>query len=85
MKCDPIVIGGKFVGIMCSGGRRPAPAKRFVCQTCFKRTHTRLCDYADPASGKTCDKKLCDGCAVRIAKDVDFCPGHPMPMGGPSK
>lgn len=80
MNCDPIVIGGKFVGIACGRGNRK-PAKRYVCQTCFKRTHTRLCDYRPAGATKSCDKKLCDSCAVTVARDVDFCPGHQMPMG----
>lgn len=57
-----------------------------VCQACRKRGHTKLCDFAT-GSGIvtsrnfseltiTCDKKLCDECAVNIWKECDICPDH---------
>ena len=74
MECDFIKDDkGKVVAILC-GGRRRRVAK---CQECRQRDHTQLCDYRIETPGKTCDRKLCAECAVRIAKDVDYCPGHP--------
>lgn len=60
--------------IMCGPGlgRRT----KFNCQECLKREHTKLCDYRPAGSQKTCDKKLCDKCAVKVGKDIDYCPGH---------
>jgi hypothetical protein len=30
---------------------------------------------------RTCDKALCDACAVSAGKDIDYCPDHPTPAG----
>lgn len=58
-----------------------------LCEVCKKRHYTKLCDFA-VGSGiisssrnfaeltRTCDKKLCDKCAVNIWTDCDICPGH---------
>ena len=76
MKCDWLTDKqGKVVGILCGSRRRRGP--KFNCQECLKREHTKLCDYRAPGIPKSCDRKLCDECAVEIAKDIDYCPGHP--------
>ena len=62
--------------IMCGPRGRRGP--KFNCQTCFKREHTKLCDFRpDERTGKTCDRKLCDECAVSVGPDLDYCPEHP--------
>lgn len=34
-----------------------------------------LCDY--PVRGHTCDKPLCESCAIHKNEDTDWCPDHP--------
>jgi hypothetical protein len=36
------------------------------------------CDFPTTPR-KTCDKKICRGCAIAIGPNVDFCPDHPLP------
>lgn len=70
MACKWIQLPGGGVAHINMGNRRPA-----LCQTCRKKPHTKLCDF--PAGdGKTCDKRLCDGCAVHVGPDADHCPDH---------
>jgi hypothetical protein len=55
------------------------------CAHCDRRAR-KLCDYviypmplSNPARGpRTCDKPLCDMCAVRVGPNVDYCPDHPI-------
>lgn len=46
------------------------------CWTCKRLLKTwKLCDF--PAGkGKTCDRVLCDACAVHREPDTDYCPQH---------
>lgn len=45
-------------------GRKP---RRDPCSVCKKRKATKLCDFPlrGAAEGKTCDRALCDSCAVK--------------------
>ena len=61
--------------ILCGPRGRKGPV--FNCQNCEKHRSTKQCDFQKTGSTKTCDKHLCDNCAVPIAKDIDYCPGHP--------
>jgi hypothetical protein len=54
----------------CSNGRRG----NVSASQCI-RTATKLCDYP-LGNGKTCDKPLCDCCAVNVGPDRDYCPKH---------
>lgn len=60
--------------IICGRGHRRKP-----CCSCGKPS-SKLCDYPlrGRLSGKTCDRPICDVCAVKIdpKQDVDFCPTH---------
>ncbi|WP_034757712.1 hypothetical protein [Rossellomorea vietnamensis] len=58
-----------------------------LCEVCNKRNHTKLCDFATESGiisssrnfselTSTCDKKLCDKCAVNIWAECDVCPDH---------
>lgn len=67
-----IQMPGGGVAHICVRRGRPA-----LCQTCRRRPHTKLCDFPTGA-GKTCDKRLCDGCAVHVGPDADHCPDHTM-------
>ena len=69
MGCTKIKVGTVGV-IVCTRGRYIAK-----CQVCKKRPHTKLCDFPR-GDGRTCDKKLCDGCAVVVNKEPDYCPEH---------
>ena len=67
----PIIdLGDGTTVIVCTSRQRVAR-----CQVCKKRPHTKLCDWKID-NENTCDKKLCDGCAVKIDKGTDYCPEH---------
>ncbi len=72
MTCQWIPVPGG-VAVVCSRGARP----RARCEVCKVAEHTRLCDspLRGPKAGKTCDKKLCDACAVPVG-ELDLCPPH---------
>ena len=72
MVCERVRIG-EIEAIVC-GPRRPR--RRCACG----RWATRECDYPAPhRKSKTCDKPLCDVCAVRVGPNRDYCPGHVTP------
>lgn len=71
MVCRTIPNEGGFA-IVC-GPRRPR--RRCACGNWA----TKECDFPAPRrKSKTCDKPLCDRCAVRVGPDKDECPGHDM-------
>lgn len=75
MNGKPLVIDGKFVGVMC--GNFPKPK---ACIYCGKES-TKLCDFpvgrTKAGKKKTCDLPLCDTCALKgVSADVDFCKPH---------
>lgn len=72
---------GRFIGFACSRGRPQQPAQN--CQVCLKRRASKRCDwpiglYGDDR-GRTCDKWLCEQCAVHAGRDTDYCPNHGWP------
>lgn len=67
MPCRVIKHYPGVVGLACGPGAKPKP-----CAFC-PRTSSLLCDGPTPG-GKTCDKPICDRCAWRPERDVDFCP-----------
>lgn len=68
MPCKTINLGDG-VAIVCTHGRsKPRP-----CSVCG-RPSAKLCDH--PIVGGTCDKPLCDQCAVPMGKNRDWCPSH---------
>ena len=64
------------MAFICTRGNRSKP-----CAICG-RPHTKLCDYPlhGAKAGKTCDRPLCERCAVHQEPDVDFCPTHAAMM-----
>jgi hypothetical protein len=72
MPCQHTQVPGGFV-VVCTRGR-PSRAR---CQVCKAGEHTLLCDapLRGAKTGKTCDRKLCDRCAVKVG-DLDLCPAH---------
>lgn len=68
MTCAPFNIG-TMRGIVC--GR---PHKRKSLCACG-RLATLLCDF--PVGDETCDKPLCQVCAVKVGQNRDYCPKHP--------
>lgn len=80
MTCEHVKLPSGGVAIVC--GRGPRPIK---CAHCGARGR-RLCDFVtEPARNhalaKTCDKGLCDACAVSVGKGIDHCPDHPKAVG----
>ncbi len=67
MPCEPFPLAGG-VAIICSRGRR-----RKTCATpgC-NRTATKLCDFPleGKRAGKTCDRDMCDACAVSMGEVI---------------
>ena len=58
-----------------------------LCEICHKRPFSLLCDFQinsgiiSSTNGfrgipQTCDKKMCEGCAVNVWYDGDICPSH---------
>jgi hypothetical protein len=71
VKCTWIKTG-QGVALVC--GRLRVP----TCAFCGGISRLE-CDW--PAGKKkTCDKKLCRGCALSAGPNVDFCPDHPVPV-----
>jgi hypothetical protein len=84
MICEHVTLPGGINAIVCGRGRR-RPA---LCKC--GRPSTKLCDFEiapaiHSAKAKTCDKPLCDACAVSVGKNKDFCPDHPRPEGAQLK
>jgi hypothetical protein len=63
----------------------PRPRRRALCQQpgCAAE-YTKLCDYPLPYNkGRrraTCDRRLCDRCAVHVHLNRDHCPDHPKKL-----
>jgi len=87
MICETITLPTGETAIVCSRGpRRPK------CQC--GAPSTKLCDFKldepiirggqQTRRKRTCDRPLCDGCAVSVGPDVDHCPDHPkvVPVQG---
>jgi hypothetical protein len=80
MTCDVLRLPNGEVLIACSRGRRK---KAPPCADCG-RPSTKQCDYLlrGKKAVKTCDRHLCDACAVVQATEdgdtVDFCKAHPV-------
>lgn len=74
MTCKTIDLGNGAFAIACTRGS----PRRALCQVCKQRPHEKLCDFplAGAKAGKTCDLKLCRGCAAHVGKDRDLCPAH---------
>jgi hypothetical protein len=77
MACEVLPIPGGGAAIVCSRGQRPAGP----CSVCGVRRHTKLCDGPPPPKSrrKTCDAKLCDACALKVA---DVLPTGPAEVRG---
>lgn len=71
MTCHRIDLPGGGFAIACTRGPRRKSAPCLYCTA----PHTKLCDY-EVAPGKTCDRKLCDRCAVHVGPNRDLCPDH---------
>lgn len=80
MGCTIEKLAGGGSAIICG----PRGTNRRKCAYCPRR-HTKLCDFVvghekTVASGTsisiTCDKLLCDACAVPIAPNKDHCRLH---------
>lgn len=72
MPCTVIEFhGGR--AIVCSRGSKSTA----LCSNC-KRPAGLLCDYPlrGPKAGKTCDRKLCERCAVETGAERHLCPAH---------
>ena len=80
MPCDPIKVetpDGDIMGIVCTGRRRRR------CTVCRKRWGVALCDaplkkvrHPRKNESKTCDRSLCEECAIHREENIDVCPDH---------
>lgn len=66
MICTPTDFGNGMTGFVCSSGTR----KRCKCG----RVATLLCDWK--VGSGTCDKPICEGCAIQPAPGKDLCHEH---------
>lgn len=73
MQCDFIdTPNGRIV--ICSHRRsRPKCA-------CGNRA-TKQCDYPNARGKGTCDRNLCNRCAISVGPDRDYCRTHPLTGG----
>lgn len=71
MGCERIDFPGGMA-IACSRG-----VNRERCDTCGKPA-VALCDYplAGAKAGKTCDRKMCATCRVKVGEGKDYCRAH---------
>lgn len=65
-----------------------APPRKRRCACCINFA-TKQCDFpvtsAKGVAIGTCDKHLCDHCAVHVGEDLDHCPDHPRGVLQPPK
>lgn len=73
MGCEVVRFGGGVVGFMCGPRRGARPHQ---CQNCLKRRSSKQCDFK-MSEFKTCNRYLCEACAVHRDPDSDYCPTHP--------
>lgn len=67
MTCQHVTVPGGYSAIVCG------PTRRCKCG----RKATLLCDWKVPSrKSGTCDKAICDQCAVSVAPEKDLCPDH---------
>jgi len=79
--CERVPMPGGSYAIVCSRGSGKKLGK---CQECWLVEATLLCDgprknQAGRATGGTCDKPLCRGCATSGGPNVDYCRDHKNP------
>lgn len=72
MVCERLKLDEKTVAIVCTPRRRRRKCSNGICS----RTATKECDYPVPLRGRTCDRPLCDVCAVNVGPNRDHCPSH---------
>lgn len=72
MPCEAVEFEDGRRAILCSRSRRG----RRKCHCCGAPA-TKECDFARAARAKTCDKPLCESCAVPVGENRDYCPEHP--------
>lgn len=69
MTCEFVKLPGGGSAIICG---RKSKTQKCACG----KPATRLCDHPSIKRSGTCDRPLCDTCAVRIGPDTDYCPDH---------
>ena len=81
MPCDKFNLPGGGYAIVCTRGGYAIVCTRGKsskpCVNCGKHG-SKLCDYplTGAKKGSTCDRSLCERCAVHQEPDLDFCPTH---------
>jgi hypothetical protein len=71
--CERIQLPNGGFAIICRGGHRSKIRRK--CSANCGRWSSKLCDWPT-GNGKTCDRPLCDECAVKGGREIDFCPSH---------
>ncbi len=67
--CNTVNLPGGGYAIVCGGHNRKV--RKCACG----KVAALLCDWPI-GGGKTCDKPVCQDCAVKGGPNVDFCPSH---------
>ena len=71
----PVIdLGNGSRAFICIRGRQ----RNKPCSVC-SRPGDKLCDFP-LGGGKTCDKSLCNRCAVHTHPNTDVCPSHPKKL-----
>lgn len=69
MTCHRVDLPGIGVAIVCGPRRRERKCR---CGA----PATKLCDWPKLSGNGTCDRAVCDACAVNVGPDRDYCPAH---------
>lgn len=74
MPCEHVKFPNGTTAILCTPRARRRKCSNGRCVAWASRE----CDFPNPKrASRTCDKPLCENCAIRIGDNVDHCPGHP--------
>lgn len=69
MTCHRVNLPGGGFAIVCTPRQRERKCR-------CGRPATKLCDWKKMSGKGTCDKAICDACAVNVGPDKDYCPDH---------
>jgi DNA modification methylase len=82
MGCERVNLGNGITAIVCTRGQR-----RAKCSNCGRMRADLLCDWKlkGKKAGKTCDRKLCHGCATEVGPEKHHGHATPKPVAVASR